>query len=333
MQVRRKTLLHNPLLPACLTFSCLFSCVLNAALISPDSLTVSVPSGSNNSTAADVGSSGNPYTDDVLLDSITFDGVTLSVGSGQIAAIQSAYVVSGRDDTNAEWGDDDDGSDGNTNPFSRVGINPFSSGNNVDLSVQESTDPAIQDIALASAFSSLSLSEITDGEGNTSVTNFIFNFGVTDNDAALDLLPEIVLFERGNNDSTTVRAITGGTFDSPILAPDAVTINSGNMWDTGLFIDTTEINSGQELAAIGIDLNDFGISDGTIVYGLQIETDGGDFGGFFQAAEDPDQFSDDVPEGLKNPLGTVPEPSAFALLLGITAAFLCTKRRKTNATP
>ena len=327
MRANQTIISHKRALLACLTFSCMVSSVSHAALITLDSLTVNVPSGSNNTSGA--GTSTNPYTDDVLLDSVTFDGITLSVDNGQISAIQSAYIDSGRDNTNAEWGDDDDGGDGNTDPFTRVGIDVFNADGSVNLAVQESTDPAVQDIALASAFSSLSLSEITDGEGTNSVSNFIFNFGVKDNDTTtVDLLPEIVLFERGNNDSTTVRAITGGKFDDPSFAPTAVTINSGDMTNTDEHIDTTEVSNSQELAAIGIDLNDFGITDSTtIVYGLQIETDGGDFGGFFQAADDPaTQFGDDVPDELKNPLGTVPEPSAFALLLGLTAAFLCTKR-------
>ncbi len=324
MRANQTIISHKRALLACLTFSCMVSSVSHAALITLDSLTVNVPSGSNNTSGA--GTSTNPYTDDVLLDSVTFDGITLSVDNGQISAIQSAYIDSGRDNTNAEWGDDDDGGDGNTDPFTRVGIDVFNADGSVNLAVQESTDPAVQDIALASAFSSLSLSEITDGEGTNSVSNFIFNFGVKDNDTAVDLLPEIVLFERGNNDTTTVRAITGGTFDNPTLQ-GAITITEDDMWNTGEHIDTTEIDDIQQLAAIGIDLNDFGITDGSIVYGLQIDTDGGDFGGFFQAAEDPDtQFSDDVPDGLNNPDGTVPEPSAFALLLGLTAAFFCTRR-------
>lgn len=293
-------------------------------LVLPNGITVSVPANSNNPINP---SASSPYTDDVNLDSITFGTTTYNVSAGQIAAIQSAYVVSGRADTNAEWGDNDNGSDGNPDPFTRVGINPFNADGSVNTSLQESTDPAIQDIGLASAFSSLSLSEITDGEGNTSVTNFIFSFGISDNDNAVDSIPEILLFERGNNDSTTVRAIIGGTYANPTLQ-GAVTIGSGVMWNTGIYIDTTEINNGQELGAVGIDLNEFGISDGTIVYGLQIETDGGDFGGFFQAAEDPDgQFSDDVPEDLKNPTGTVPEPSAFGLIVGLAAMACCMMRR------
>jgi hypothetical protein len=293
-------------------------------LISPNAISVSTPSGSNDTT--------DPYTDDVLLDSITFGSITLSSSGGQIEAIQSAFVVSGRTDTNAEWGDNDDNADGNDNPFARVGINVFLPGGGVDTSVQESTDPLIQDIALASAFSSLSLSEITDGEGNTSVTNFIFNKGIMDNDNTSDLIPEIVLFERGNNDTTTVRAIIGGTFNAPILAGTGVSINSGDMWNTGVRINTTEISNDQELASIGIDLNGFGITDGTVVYGLQIETDGGDFGGFFQAAEDPaSQFIPNVPPELLNPdaLIVIPEPGSVLLvaIAGLVSLVPCFFRR------
>jgi len=305
-----------------------FAPVAEAILVTPESITFSVPSGSNNPSNP---SASDPYTDDVFLDTITFGSTTLGASGGQIAAIQSAFVESGRDDVNAEWGDDDDGSDGNPDPFTRVGINPFSSDGSVNLDVQESTDPAVQDIALASVFSSLSLTEITDGEGNVSITNYIFEFGISDNDNGEDSLPEILLFERGNNDNTTVRAIVGGSFDDPTLR-GGVSIEPDDMWDTGIHIDTTEISEIQQLAAIGIDLNSFGINDGTIVYGLQIETDGGDFGGFFQAAENVEQFTDDVPDSLKNPGATVPEPSAFALFAGCAGLLfrLTTRRRSAS---
>lgn len=309
----------------------LFRVTSAQTLIAPTSLTVTVPTGSNN--PANPGSS-NPYTDDVILDSLTFGSTTLTASGGQIAAIQSAYVVSGRGNTNAEWGDNDTNSDSNPDPFARVGINVFNPDGTVNTGTQESTDPAIQDIGLASVFSSLSLSEITDGEGGGSVTNFIFSFGVKDSDNAVDSMPEIVLFERGNNDTTTIRAITGGTYDNPVFGSSSVTINSGDMWNTGIYIDTTEINEVQQLAATGIDLNSFGITSGTTVYGIQIETTGGDFGGFFQAAEDPGtQFVETVPTDLLNPLGTIPEPSSATALVffGFGSSMLALLRRNRGA--
>ena len=288
---------------------------VNAALISPTGISSSTLSGTNDTT--------DPFTDDIMLDSLTFGTTTLNATSGQIAAVQSTFVVSGRTNTNAEWGDNDDDSDGNPDPFTRVGLNPAN---------QESTVPAVQDLALASAFSSLSLSEITDGEGGGSVTNFIFANGVIDNDSSLDDSPEIVLFERGNNDTTTIRAITGGTFDNPVLT-GSVTITPDDMWNTGISIDTVEISNVQELAAIGIDLNDFGITDSnTIVYGLQIETEGGDFGGFFQAAEDPDSQFSEVTNELLNPSATIPEPSSL-LLTGVFVGLAASRRRRHRMNP
>lgn len=301
--------------------------LINAQLILPTAITVSVPDGSNNPASPGF---TNPYTDDVYLASLTFPGGSLNSSSGQFATIQSAYVDSGRGNTNAEWGDNDDNSDGNPDPFTRVGIDAFNLDGSVNTNVQESTDPAIQDIGLASVFSSLSLTEITDGESEGSTTNFIFSNGITDNNNAGDDLPEIVLFERGNNDTTTVRAITGGTFANPDLAGTAVTISSGAMWNTDIWIDTTEIDAIQQLAAGGIDLNAFGITDGTPVYGIQIETTGGDFGGFVQTAVDPQVQFSDVPAGLLNPQATViPEPSSqlfFALLVS-TSCLLRRHRR------
>lgn len=299
----------------------------NAQLILPTAITVSVPAGSNNPASP---SSTNPYTDDVYLESLTFPGGSLNASSGQFSTVQSAYVVSGRENTNAEWGDNDDNSDGDPDPFTRVGIDAFNPDGSVNTIVQESIDATIQDIGLASVFSSLSLTEITDGESGVSITNFTFFNGITDNNNDVDDLPEIVLFERGNNDTTTVRAITGGTFANPVLAGTDVTISSGAMWNTGIWIDTTEIANGQELAAIGIDLNAFGITDGTPVYGIQIETNGGDFGGFVQTADDPQNQFSPVPAGLLNPQATViPEPSSqlfFALLVS-TSCLLRRHRR------
>jgi hypothetical protein len=113
------------------------------------------------------------------------------------------------------------------------------------------------------------------------------------------------------------------------LAPTGVTINSGNMTNQGVFIKTTEINNSQELAGVGIDLNDFGItSNSSIVYGIQIETDGGDFAGFFQAAEDPSTQFSDVPSGLLNPNAVVPEASTLSLLAGLLALSRCVIRRR-----
>jgi len=284
-------------------------------LLLPTNVTWSTPSGSNNPASG-------AKVDDVLLASMTFDGTTFTAGSGQFVAGVSVYVNSGRSDVNAEWGDNDTDSDGNPNPFVRVGLNPAD---------QESTDPAIQDKGLASAFFTNSLVEGTDGESGSYAFSLIFEQGITDNDAGSDSLPEVVLFERGNNDDSTIRAIVGGTYDAPVFAPIALTINSGELFNTGLVIDTTEITSSQELAAGGFDLSDFfGASPQQTVWGIQIESNGGDFYGQFLSAEDPAaQFDPNVPSGLLNPLATVPEPSAALLvLLAAGSSILLRSRRR-----
>ncbi len=290
--------------------SSFLNCSLQAILLTPDGISTLVPSGSNSPTA--------PYTDDLLLDTITFGGVTFDADLDQIITVASLYVESGRANINAEWGDDDTSSDGNPIPFERFGLDPAD---------QESVDPAIQDLALASAFSSRSLTEGNDGEGTGSVFRITFSAGVSDNDSAIDSVPEIVLFERGNNDTTSIRAIIGGTFLAPIYAPTTVTINPNQMWNTGLLVDTTEIGASQELAAIGIDLNDFGAT-GTI-FGLEIDTNGGDLSGIFATIQNEStQVDPSVPEVLNNPLGTVPEPSALSLIFGLCSLGLTISRRK-----
>jgi hypothetical protein len=61
----------------------------------------------------------------------------------------------------------------------------------LDTSIQEDfSDNNRQDKSLASVFSSRSLTEITDGEGTTSITNFIFSKGIIDNDSVYDALPK-----------------------------------------------------------------------------------------------------------------------------------------------
>lgn len=282
---------------------------LKGIILSPDAILASPPAGSNDTT--------NPFTDDLLLENITFEGATFDFVDEEIIAVQSVFVSSGRDNINAEWGDNDTDSDGNPTPFDRLGLNPTD---------QEIQDPTIQDLGLASAFSSSSLSEGSDGEGTGSTFRVIFNSGISDNDSASDLIPEIIIFERNNNDTTSLRAIIGGTFMNPILAPNTVTINPGDLFNTGFSIDTTEIGSPQELAVGGIDLSDFGAT-GTI-FGLEITTDGGDLSGIFASTENlAVQTDPNVPTGLLNPLGTVPEPRSFSLLLGLVSLFWVNRRR------
>lgn len=298
----------------CVSASLYFSTNAQAIFITPTAIQVFSPAGSNDTT--------NPYQDDVLLESITFGSVTYSSNSGQLVAVQSAYVSVNAGDVNAEFGDLDTdvlgGSDGNPNPFTRVGV---------DVSLQETTDPTIQNTTIASAFSTNSLIEGTDGENSAGFTfSLTFAAGIIDNDVGVDSVPELVIFERGNNDTTTIRAIVGGTYDNPTYAANTLTINPGELWNTGVSIDTSEIGAPQELGAIGIDVSDFGA---TTIYGIEITSNGGDFYGQFLSADDPgSQIDPNVPTGLLNPQGTVPEPSSWALLLGALAACNVSLSRK-----
>lgn len=283
-----------------------------ANIIAPDDFQVKVPDNSNSDVAGNHPSTA--YRDDVLLDAITFGDVTFTNSDGNFSAGLSVYVAEGRPYVNAERGDVDDNSDGNPDPFTRVGLDP----NNY-----ESTDPAYQDAALASAFSSLSLTEGTDGEGRRSVFRIVFDAGIADDSAAVDGVPEILLFERGNNDHSTIRAITGGSIQNPTYAPNAVKIAPRDMWASGVFINTHEIGGGQELGIAAYDLNTFGTSNK--VFGIEIDTRGGDFYGLFSAATPIAQYT---PTVIDHNNTVVPEPSSFALWIGLgTALTVGFKRR------
>ncbi len=296
--------------------------VAKAAIIMPISLQLTVPA----NTADPDGVA--PYTDDVFLSTLTFDTATFDVANDPFVSGVSVFVASGRDNINAEWGPDDTGADGNPDPFTRAGLNPAD---------QESTDPAIQDVGLASAFFSLSLNEGSDGEGmgNESVLHITFAEGIRDNAGGSDSLPELVLFERGNNDDNTrIRAITGGTFDNPDFAPDTVTVNAGDLWNSGVSIRTNEIGGGQELGVGGIDLSDFGVDTETPVYGFSIASSGADLFGQIIGMGDDDGggLTDTAPEGLMNSDATVdgptpvPEPAAWGIVPAVLALAAAVRR-------
>ena len=309
---------------ACL--SCLFAALANAAVIMPTSVDITVPA----NTADPDGVA--PFTDDVYLDTLTFPDASFSVADDPFVSGVSVYVASGRDNINAEWGPDDNGLDGDPDPFTRAGLDPAD---------QESTDPAIQDVGLASAFFSFSLNEGSDGEGegSESVMHLTFAEGITDNSSGPDNVPELVLFERGNNDDNTrIQAITGGTFDDPTFAPDTVTINEGDLWDSGIRIRTNEINEsqeGQELGIGGIDLSDFGVGDDTSVFGFSIASTGADlFGQIIGVGNEPGESPGvTTPEDLMNPNGTVtvptpvPEPLAWSVIPAVVALLAAVWRR------
>ena len=208
----------------------------DAAVILPSNITVSTPAGSTDTSS--------PFTDDVLLGSLTFGTNNVYDGTtGSFSVAQQFEVITGRSQINAEWGDSDDGTDGNDNPFVKAGIvnagDPISTGPG---GLQETTDPADQDAALLNAFNSRSLSEITDGEGGSlTVFKVLFEQSLAFDDVGGDGLPDIVFFERGLNDVFEVQLITGGSFAAPSLS-DPVIVDSGDFADAGFDINTVEIS-------------------------------------------------------------------------------------------
>ncbi len=285
-----------------------------AAVIHADSIGVSIPGGTNDSSS--------PYTDDVFLDSIVI-GSTNYATQDSFRAVSRFEVLTGRSRINAEWGDTDTNSDGDDNPFVKAGYDP---------AAQESIDPTIQNATLLNAFNSLSLSEMSDGEGGGALSfRLLFSASLTDNDDGVDQVPEIMLFERGMNDIFDVKLITGGTFEFPEFS-SVLQVNSNTFWNTGISVNTVEISGSQTVGFGGFDLNDFGISSGESVYGMQIDTTGGpDMNSFVLSAENPDDFGD--PLSPSPNLSVVPLPAGLPLLLttlGATAVF--GRRRKKAAT-
>ena len=280
----------------------------SAAVILPSDITVSAPAGS----ATPRDDAGRlVYTDDVLLESLVFggpSGTTLNAGSGAFSAARSFEVLSGRGSVNAEFGDDDDDADGDPDPFTKSG-NPGAD--------PETTDPAVQDPALLNAFNSLSLSEISDGEdGSASFSiRVLFQNSLGFDDVGGDGLPDLVFFERGGNDIFDVQLITGRDADGTPILSQSVRIDSAEFFDTGFDIDTTEIDNGQPMTVGGFDLDEFGLDSGETAFGFELvkvleegDGSGADLGGFFLAAEDPEDFGD--------PLEPIPLPPAAALLVG-----------------
>mgnify|MGYP006432385741 CR=1 FL=1 len=237
-------------------------------------------------------------------------------------------MLTGRDWINAEWGDNDDGSDGNDNPFAKAGYP------NAD---QETTDPTIQDAALLNAFNSLSLSEITDGEndsGSSFSFKILFDGSLAFDDVGGDNRPDLVFFERGLNDEFVVDLIIGGSFANPIYSDplNLLTIDSGNFWDTGFQINTVEISGAQPMGVGGFDLSDWQLSPGTDVFGFRLsaeDTSGPDLGGFFLAAEDPNDFGPSLPDFDPSPVPL--PPTVWMLLPGLGLIFGFGAARRRNA--
>jgi hypothetical protein len=263
---------------------------VNAAIILPTAIGISTPAGTTDTTS--------PFTDDVLLNSLTFGSLSYD-SAGSFRAASQFEVLTGRDQINAEWGDSDTGSDGDADPFTKAGFDPDD---------QETTDPAIQDAALLNVFNSLSLSEISDGEGRADASfKVLFANSLAFDAVGGDGGADVVVFERGRNDVFTMELIIGGSFANPIYSAPYM-VDSDEFWDTGIDINTTEIRGSQALGAGAFDLSTFGLVDGQSAYGMRISSsrgEGPDLGGFFLSAESTDVFGDPL---------SVPTPATLALL-------------------
>jgi hypothetical protein len=293
-----------------------------AAPILPTSITVTGLTGGNNGSRNGL-SAANAFVDDAVLVTLVFPGGSYSAGQGKFRAVKWARVLSGAAGVNAEYGDLDNGADGNPNPFVTAGI--VAEGVPVPLATQESVDPAIQNPAIAAAFGSLSLVQGVDGEGTDYVIDLIFQDGILDNSSAADTAPELAFFERGVNSSFRVTLILGGTPQNPVLHPVSVDVLFSQMWASGVWIDTAEIGGGQQLGVVGLDLNDFSLPANTPVYGVRITSingTGADLYGNFLAALNTNQFVP-LPDELN-----VPEPATMPLMaVALVAIGLGLRRR------
>jgi len=287
----------------CCTLIAVAGLPTSAATLLPSAMTVTVPTNSNNPGAAGVGQtpvSSRVFTDDVYLDTLTFGSKVFDAKTANFSPALALEVLSGRNQVNVEWGDDDDGADGDDTPMSRIGQ---------PNSAKESDDPAIQDPGMLQVFNTLSLTEMTDGEGPRHSFKVTFQNAITDNDTGVDSQPEIIIFERGRNDSFDLSLIIGGTFENPLLS-SPLSITSSSFANIGMRVDTTETGA-QDLGVGGFDLNDWGVAPGTEVFGFVYDGFGADLSGII-ASGDSGQFSD--------PLAPVPLPPALAVLgLGLGA--------------
>jgi len=265
----------------------------SGAVLSPDAITVRTPGGL-------VVSSGT-FTDDVFLEGLSFGDVSFT-GRSDFRALSRFEVTSGRENVNAEWGDDDTSRDGDADPFTTAGFDPV---------LQESTSPEVQDRTMLEAFNSRSLTEMMDGEETGGFSyKALFASGIRDNDSGLDDVPELVFIERGMNDVFDVELIIGGTFDNPVFS-DTLRFSSADFWDSGIAVDTTEIGRAQTLGIGGVDLSAFGLGAEDTAFGFMLTrvSGGPDMSGFFLSSADG---------GFQDPLdqpSPIPLPAGFPLLL------------------
>ncbi len=259
-----------------------------------------------------VAPSAGPFSDDVFLSRLVFPGAIFET-TDSFRPAASVEILVGRANVNAEWGDDDDGGDGHDSPFARAGLDP---------SLQETVDPAAQEAGLLSAFNSLSLTEMSDGESGAMMMRVLFEAGLTDDrPGEADGAPELLFLERGMNDRFRVEAIIGGAPDAPTLSAP-VDLDSADFWDSGVAVDTVEIDQAQSIGIAGLDLDAFALEAGSAIFGFVLTVlDGGpDLNGFFLSSEAPERFEAPLdpklardPEGPRAaPLPAFPEPGPTA---------------------
>lgn len=276
---------YRPLVAACAV--CAFALPAVAGPLAPSALTIDVPFGTNN--PGDVGTNITPdpslvYVDDIYIHAMTFGSQTFLGGNQNLRGALDAEVTSGFGNVNVEWGDSDTASDGDPNGMAKIGQ---------PASLKESTDPTIQNPGLLTVFSDDSLTEMTDGESGTHSYKVLFRNGILDNDNGIDPIPEIVFFERGRNDVFTIELILGGSFEAPVLSAP-LRIDSGDFYDLGMRVNTTEIGGTQTLGVAGFDLNDWGLDAGQIAFGFVFTGGGADLSGVF-ASGDEQQFVPPIP--------------------------------------
>lgn len=305
------------IVPALLVLASFYALAAEAATIHPTALKVRVPTGSNNAGPTGAGqtpSSSTIYTDDVFLQEMTF-GSTVFTDTTNFAPGVALEVLSNRGQVNVEWGDNDTASDGDPTPMESIGQ---------PNSVKETNDPAIQDAGLLQVFNSLNLTEMTDGEGGASHSfKVAFGSSVSDNDDGVDMVPEIVMFERGRNDTFDISLMIGGSLETPVLSAP-LRISSNSFADVGLRVNTTEIGGAQTLGVGGFDLNDWGVAAGTEVFGFVYSGTGADLAGIFGSGE-LSQFGTPAP---LTDVAPVPLPAGGGLLIaGLVALGLRRARR------
>jgi len=282
-----------------------------SATTQPSNMSVVIPIGTNNPAGAGAFSctlsgTGSSCTgslastvsvDDIELTGITFDGVTFDGTFGEIIPGLASVFIDGGGGTNvnAEWGDADDGADGDVDPFAKAGFP-------IPPNVQETENIDIINATLRVVFRTLNLVEGVDGEDENFRLRLDFERGVMDDSpGSVDAVPEIIVFERGLNSDValTLLLADGGESDELFVARE-------DFRDTGIDLDTLEIGGGQPLGVVGIDLDEFAgtgfdpASD--VVVGVRFGSagNGADIFGVYGTTKNPIELSDkgDAPDSF-----------------------------------